>query len=197
MLTTQWRLFDSPNKGHLPPLSLFELRFIATFGIIQRRSVHGSICSANYIQKRTVFPFFDGQHGDRTLLPNTTPPLSEIFIYSPTQSLVCRIPGEGKCIKPLVVFTCVGLTRMCDGRPTDGGCEIDHRQMSARGIPTSPPAFHVSALWESIRQKLCVIWEYILPLRLRHCCLLGHTPFNGMLSLIVLDDWLTLLVCTW
>lgn len=64
-----------------------------------------------------------------------------LFIYPPDAILVCRIPGEEKCIKPLTVFTCVGLMLMCEGRPEDGGWEIDHRLMSVEGIWTSTNGF--------------------------------------------------------
>lgn len=54
----------------------------------------------------------------------------------------CRFPGEEKRIKPLTVFTRVGLMLMCEGRPGDGGWEIDHWWTSVRGILTFTTAFH-------------------------------------------------------
>lgn len=149
MLTRQWCLLICLTS--LPPLSLFELSFISTFSIIQLQTlycscVRGRLCSEVYTQKSFIHFLWTavGKKGcslfDRM---QSTPPLTRIFIYLP---FWCHFglqnPWRGKCIKPLTVFTCVGLMLMCEGRPGDGGWEIDHRWMSVRGILTSTTAFH-------------------------------------------------------
>lgn len=103
MLTTQWCLFDLFNMGRLPPLSLFEFSFIATFSIIQVRTllcnrVHGCLCSEAYT-KQNLIPFL-WTAGGRKLVHFATEcnPLHHstqyLFIYPPGAILVCRIPGE-------------------------------------------------------------------------------------------------------
>lgn len=59
-----------------------------------------------------------------------------------------------KCIKPLTVFTCVGLMLMCEGRPEDGGWEIDHWRMSVRGnLDIHNCLFTLLSSGESIKQR--------------------------------------------
>lgn len=85
-----------------------------------------------HILKRFVFPLYRQQGEERlftihqNVIPSTTQ--QNIYLFPPLDAiLVCKIPGEKKCIKPLTVFTCVGLMLMCEGKPEDGGWEIDHQ----------------------------------------------------------------------
>lgn len=108
--------------------------------------VHGCLCSDGCTEKEFHSLFMDsrGKKGcslfSRT---QSTPPLNRIFIYLPSWChFGLQNPWRRKCIKPLTVFTCVGLMLMCEGRLEDGGWEIDHRWMSVRGILIPTTAFH-------------------------------------------------------
>lgn len=92
-------------------------------------------------------PFY-GQRGERKVVRYSAEhaPLHRsagfLFFYLPSQChFGLQTPRRVKCIKPLTVFTCVGLMLMCEGRPEDEGWDIDHRRMSAGGT-----AFHA---WSS------------------------------------------------
>lgn len=145
--------FDLFNKGRLPLLSLFELSIITTFIfqllILLCNCVHGCLCSGAHAKKNFI-PFFMDSRGKGCSLFNrmqSTPPLNRIFIYLLSQChFGLQNPSRGKCIKPLTVFTCVGLMLMCEGRLEDGGWEIDHRWIGVRGILTSTTAFHALSL---------------------------------------------------
>lgn len=192
MLTVQWCLFDLFNKGRLPPLSSPRVNrsCAATFSIVQLwtlfcSSVHGCLCSEASI-------FFYGRRWGGTK-HNPLHPFDGIFIYFPLPDaiLVLQNPRRRKCIKPLTVFTCVGLMLMLmrEGRLEDGGWEIDHRRMSVRGRLISTTAFHAFDLEESVEQKRGAIREYsYLPRRLRHWCLFRRAHSSCALYWTVRDN---------
>lgn len=141
--------FDLFNKGRLPPLPLLELSFtlsVTQLCILPLSRVRLCLLSEAFTKKNFGRLFTDSRGKKGCSLFNrmvSTPPFNWIFIYLPSGChFGSQNPWRGKCIKPLTVFTCVGLMLMCEGRPGDGGWEIDHRWMSVRGISTSTTAFH-------------------------------------------------------
>lgn len=187
MLTVHWCLFDWLNKGRLPPLSLCELSFSTTFSIMRLQTL-SCVCARLFMLRGPDWRAFislsmDSKRKKRlfSIQQNTIRSTTQqnIFIYLPCW---CHFgpqnPWRGKCIKPLTVFTCVGLTLMCEGRPQGGGWEIDHRRMSVKGILISTTAFHALSLKKSIKQKLGAIWEYsYLSQRLRRSSLFRRGVF--------------------
>lgn len=151
-MTWHWRLFicragDAPSPPS-PRLSSFDLSFIATFRIIQPRillcsHVYSCLCSKAYTRKNAVPSLWTAvvrYSAECNPLHHST---KYLYIYLPSRChFGLQNPWREKCIKPLAVFTCVGWMLMCEGRPEDGGWEIDHRWMSVRGILTSTTAFH-------------------------------------------------------
>lgn len=148
-----------------------------------------AVSTAVYAQKP---PFFLQTAGGGTK-HNPLHPFDRIFIYFPLPDaiLVLQYPRRRKCIKPLTVFTCVGLMLMLmrEGRLEDGGWEIDHRRMSVRGRLISTTAFHAFDLEESVEQKRGAIREYsYLPRRLRHWCLFRRAHSSCALYWTVRDN---------
>lgn len=184
MLTTQRCLFDSPNKGHLPPLSLFELSFIATFSIIQLRSllwnrVHGSFCSEACTKNNCIpFFFFYGRQGEERL-PAIQNPLHHsagyLFIYPTDAIFGLQNPRSGKMHQATHCIYLCWIDADVWGQARGWRMGNWSSANECQGNLDIHNCFSRVGLGESIRQKLCVIWEYISPLRLRHCCLLRQT----------------------
>lgn len=155
MLTVHWCLFDWLNKGCLPPVSLCELSFSTTFSNMGLNTL-SCVCARLFMLRGLDWKAFISlsmdSKGKKRLFPiqqnairSTTQ--QNIFIYLPSWChFGLQNPWRGKCIKPLTVFTCTGLTLMCEGRPQGGGWEIDHQRMSVRGILISTTAFHTLSL---------------------------------------------------
>lgn len=195
MLTWQWRLLICWTSDTCL-FSLLDLSFIATFSAIQLRGSTLQPCPWLFMLKRlhkkrmSLLLYGQREGGTERLVrySGECNPLQHstkyLFIYLPSWCHSgLQNPWRGKCIKPLTVFTCVGLMLMCEGRPEDGGWEIDHRWMSVGGILTSTTAFHTLSSMNLSSGDVMPSENNCLTHRLRHCRLFHLTVQNNGLTL--------------